>query len=304
MLLSTSDLKELAQYAISAVNQAGQVVIEKSKSCLSIKSKNAGENLASQVVTDVDYLSQKIILDILEPTCKKYGLALLTEELPDNYERFEKDYFWCIDPLDGTLPFIEQKPGYAISIALVSREGIPVIGIILDPRECTLYHAIDSVGAYRNGMPFQLQKNTLCIGQKLMVISDRSFVQQDFYKDVIKQMGQVASEKRCSGVITRTQGGAVMNACWVLENSPACYFKFPKAREGGGCLWDYAASTCLYKEAGGTVTDIKGFALDLNRRDSVFLNHQGVIFSSDSDLAEFVIKLYIGYENVSRVSFE
>lgn len=30
------------------------------------------------------------------------------------------------------------------------------------------------------------------------------------------------------------QGGAAMNACWVLEQEPACYFKFPKPEAGGG----------------------------------------------------------------------
>lgn len=303
MLLSSSDLEELAECAISAAHQAGQIIIEKSQSSLTVKAKNAGENRASQVVTDVDYLSQKIILAILEPTCKQFDLALLTEELPDNYQRLEKDYFWCIDPLDGTLPFIESRPGYAVSIALVSREGVPVIGIVLDPRERILYQAIQGAGAYRNGTIFKLQNEPLRSKQRLMVISDRSFIQQVCYQDVMKEMEQIALEQGYRGVITRTQGGAVMNACWVLENSPACYFKFPKVQEGGGCLWDYAATACLFKEAGGVVADIKGYPLDLNRSDSLFLNHQGVLFCSDSDLAVAVIKLFANFSRSRNSRF-
>ena len=299
MFLSTSDLTELAQLATKAAQQAGQIVIDKSQSSLDISKKEAGESQASQVVTEVDFLSQKIILDILEPSCNQFDLALLTEELPDNNQRFEKDYFWCVDPLDGTLPFIESKPGYAVSIALVSRDGVPIIGIIFGPKERVLYQAIQGSGAFRNGKPFKIKSKIPCPEQKLMFISDRSFAQQAFYKDIKKEMERISFEQGYGGVITRTQGGAVMNACWVLEHKPACYFKFPKVQKGGGCLWDYAATTCLFHEAGGIATDIKGIPLDLNRSDSLFLNHQGVIFCSDADLADAVKKLYKRYADES-----
>ena len=49
-----------------------------------------------------------------------YDLALLTEESEDDRSCFEKDYFWCIDPLDGTLPFTRNEAGYSVSIGLVA----------------------------------------------------------------------------------------------------------------------------------------------------------------------------------------
>ena len=45
-------------------------------------------------------------------------------------------------------------------------------------------------------------------------------------------------------------GGAVLNACQVLEHPPALYFKRPKKQPGGGSLWDFAATACLFEEAG------------------------------------------------------
>ena len=77
-----------------------------------------------------------------------------------------------------------------------------------------------------------------------------------------------------------------MNAIWVLRNSPACYFKFPKREDGGGSLWDYAASACLFKEADAHVSDIYGENLDLNRVDSSFMNHHGILYVSDKSLAK------------------
>ena len=79
--------------------------------------------------------------------------------------------------------------------------------------------------------------------------------------------------------------GAVNNACQVLAYPAACYVKLPKAEEGGGSLWDFAATACIVSEAGGWVSNVHGNALDLNRRDSTFMNHQGVVYASNAVLA-------------------
>ena len=114
MQLSTNDLYLLSQCAISAALQAGQMIANFDRDKLTVNTKKAGTSLASQVVTEVDHLSQAIILQTLQPGCDIYDLALLTEESPDDGSRLEKDYFWCIDPLDGTLPFIEGVHGYSV----------------------------------------------------------------------------------------------------------------------------------------------------------------------------------------------
>lgn len=76
-----------------------------------------------------------------------------------------------------------------------------------------------------------------------------------------------------------------MNACHVLERAPGCHFKFPKPQEGGGSLWDYAATACLFREASAVASDAHGDPLDLNRADSTFMNHRGALYATDSALA-------------------
>ena len=75
-----------------------------------------------------------------------------------------------------------------------------------------------------------------------------------------------------------------MNAWGVLVNAPACYFKVPGPK-GGGSLWDFAATACVFQEVGAVATDIHGDPLDLNRADSSYMNHRGVLFASDDSLA-------------------
>ena len=80
-------------------------------------------------------------------------------------------------------------------------------------------------------------------------------------------------------------GGAVINACHALESAPGCHFKFAKPEEGGGSIWDYAATACLFEQAGAFVSDVYGDALDLNRSDSTFMNHRGAVYATDTSLA-------------------
>ncbi len=290
MKLSSSDLFLLCQCAISAAYQAGHLISKQSGRQLTSHRKNSGSSLASQVVTEVDFQSQAIILNTLRPTCDTFNLALLSEEAPDDRGRLDKDYFWCVDPLDGTLSFIQSTAGYSVSIALVARDGEPVIGVIYDPLEQTLYHAVKGCGAYRNGRLWNL--DTITAGSALTFITDRSFVKHRLYSRVLSELKSVATHAGFNKVNTFQHGGAAMNACWVLENNPACYFKFPKPDEGGGSLWDFAATAAIFQEAGAVTSDIFGQPLDLNRDGSTFMNHRGVLYAANQQIASYIIDLY------------
>ena len=90
---------------------------------IAVEKKQGGTSYASQVVTEVDRACETAILSHLLPTCQEFDLALLSEETEDDGSRFEEDFFWCIDPMDGTLPFINKQPGFSVSIALVAKMG-------------------------------------------------------------------------------------------------------------------------------------------------------------------------------------
>jgi fructose-1,6-bisphosphatase/inositol monophosphatase family enzyme len=179
------------------------------------------------------------------------------------------------------LSFIEHVPGYAVSIALVSRSGDPCIGVVYDPVTQTLYSAVRGKGALRNGEHWTLPPSSALESRPLTLICDRSLVEQPDYQQMLDRLESVAGKLGLSGLQTLHKGGAVMNGCWVLENRPACYFKFPKPQKGGGCLWDFAAITCLFQEMGAIATDYEGNMLELNRSDSTFMNHRGVMFATD-----------------------
>lgn len=290
MQLTPDNLTDLSQHAISAAREAGALIESYASKTVDVEHKRGGDSPASQVVTEVDLLCDALIVKKLTPTCEKYDLALLTEETEDDKARLHKQAFWCVDPLDGTLSFVQSIPGYSVSIALVAQSGEPLIGVIYDPVTQTLYHAVKGQGVFRNGEPWTLSP-TSNEPKTLSVIVDLGCLKIACYQELSKGMESVAIKHGCAGVHVFEKNGAALNACWVLENSPACYVKCPKPNKGGGSVWDFSASAVLFNEIGAIASDVHGQPLDLNRSDSTFMNHRGVIFAIDKSLAEDIQEL-------------
>ena len=151
------DLIHLNTIAVKAALSAGKVIQQYINKDVLVEQKMVGTSHASQVVTVVDRKCETAILSHLLPTCDEFDLALLSEETVDDGSRFEKDFFWCIDPMDGTLPFINKQPGFSVSIALIAKDGTPYIGVVYDPDTDTLYYAIKEKGAYKNDSLWEIE---------------------------------------------------------------------------------------------------------------------------------------------------
>ncbi|MCG8372665.1 MAG: inositol monophosphatase [Balneolales bacterium] len=270
------DLNHLTNIAINAARSAGEVIQSYMNRDVSFEEKEGGENYASQVVTEVDRECEKVILSVLEPTCDEYDFAILTEETEDDGSRFEKDYFWCIDPIDGTLNFINKEPGYSVSIALIAKDGSPIIGIVYDPVTDTLYHGIKGNGVFKNREPWTIQNSNAY----LTYVTDKKLQNTPRVKEIEVLLEQKAQELGLDSIVELSGGASVMNGIRVLENGPACMIKFPKKEVGGGSIWDFASTACIFQELGLRATNFDGRKLDLNRKDSTFMHHEGIYYSN------------------------
>jgi myo-inositol-1(or 4)-monophosphatase len=278
------NLTELTKHAVQAALQAGELIRSYQDREVEVLHKEGGDTYASQVVTEVDRKAQDSILRVLGPSCEEYDLAVLTEENEDDGSRFERECFWCIDPMDGTLPFIQREPGYSVSIGLVAKDGSPQIGVVYDPVRDVLWQATKGQGVRRNGEPWTLDSTA----NELTFTYDRSFTDRPEREFVLRELEGYAQSLGLKKLVATQFGGAVINACHALENAPGCHFKFAKPQEGGGSLWDYAATACLFEEAGFVVSDVHGDPLDLNRPDSTFMNHRGAVYATDEELAQCI----------------
>lgn len=270
------DLQHLANIAIEAALSAGKIIQKYMDDDILVEQKGGGFTYASQVVTKVDRECERVILSHLQPTCKAFDIGLLSEETKDDGSRFEKDYFWCIDPMDGTLAFINKQPGFSVSIALITKDGTPVIGVVFDPSTKTLYHAIKGIGAYKNRTPWNI-KNT---NDYLTYATDKTSNDTPKSGKIQQILNKHKATLGLKDIKEISGKGAVMCAILALENGPACFLKLPKKEKGGGSIWDYAATACIYKELGLPATDFNGSPLNLNKKGNAFMNETGVYYSN------------------------
>lgn len=92
-MLKAKNLSALCQIAEKAAIEAGEYIQSQFDQHYQKEQKTGGDSMASQIVTEVDYKAQEIILQHLNDNIKQYDLGVLTEEASDDASRLEKDYF-------------------------------------------------------------------------------------------------------------------------------------------------------------------------------------------------------------------
>ena len=270
------DVQYLTNIAIKAALAAGSIIQKSMKEAIAVQHKEGGSTLASQVVTAVDLECEQTILKHLVPTCQKFDLGLLTEETEDDQSRFRKNYFWCVDPLDGTLAFIHKHPGFSVAIALVAKDGTPQIGVVYNPSTENLYHAIKDHGAFKNGKPWKLKT----LNNYLTYVTDKKLADTPNKATIEEILKEKVTSLHLKNFQEMAGAGAVCNAILVAEHAPALFVKLPKKEKGGGSIWDFAATACIFKELGLQATDFYGKPLDLNKKGSAFMNDDGVLYTA------------------------
>ncbi|GAD02984.1 3'(2'),5'-bisphosphate nucleotidase CysQ family protein [Agarivorans albus] len=301
---SSAQLQQFVGLAITAAKQAGEYIAAYPREQLKVEHKSQDLSLSAQVVTEVDRHCERIILNTLKPITQLNQLATLAEENTEGFDltqhpRFSSKAFWAIDPLDGTLPFIEGGDGYAVSIALVNKAGQALLGVCYLPFSNKLYHSYFNPDSqqhhsFKQQLAFeQKTPSNICdLGStSLTFYCDRSSLKLPYFEQLKAQLEQLAKHLGYSELLINSSAGAVVNACSVIDESNALYLKLAKRTQGGGCIWDFAASSCIAQGCNAWVSDSYGQALELNNSTSSFMNQKGVLYASNATLAKQVLAL-------------
>lgn len=192
-------------------------------------------------VTQADMESNKIIIDKLKLFYPQ--IPILSEEIEEvEYElRKDWDYYWCIDPLDGTKEFISKNGEFSINIALVYNNK-PVLGVVYLPFFDDIYYAKRDCGAYKNGKKLPLYTNS-DPKEKLKVLVSRSHITKETQNFI---------ENLDSKNIQKIQKGSSLKLCLVAEGVADIY-----PRLGYTMEWDTAASDIIIRESGKRIIDFE-----------------------------------------------
>jgi len=226
---------ELLNLAESIALKAGSLLVNR-PSKFDLDEKSGVFDFATQM----DHESEKLIVS--EILAARPDDGLIGEEGANRESK--SGVTWVIDPIDGTVNYLYDIPGWCISIAAKDRDG-GLAGVVYSPATQSLWKAHRGGGAFLNGNPIKCNDP---------VALNRALVGSGFAYDLEKRKIQAALIARLLPEIRdlRRLGACAVDMCHVASGSLDAYF------EAGVNEWDYAAAGLIATEAGAMISIDKG----------------------------------------------
>lgn len=255
---NTLDLTAALSLVMSVAQQAGDLVLAmQSAGLANIASKSNQIDL----VTEADVASETLIRAELQG--RYPAISLWGEE---SNQAPTSEYFWVVDPIDGTTNFANGLPYFAVNIAL-NQGPTTLLGVTLELPARTLYFAQLGQGAYRrtlDGRESRLQVNQNNSLSRAFLTTGFPYHRADHEDNNLAEFGYFLT--RSQGV--RCMGSAAMDLVDVASGATAGYW------EGWLQAWDAAPGVLMVREAGGQVTDYNGAPWQITSRSLIASNGQ------------------------------
>jgi myo-inositol-1(or 4)-monophosphatase len=203
-----------------------------------IENLQVSKKAPGDFVSSADKRTEKIIIEELHKAHPEYGIV--TEETGIiNKNNTEKR--WIIDPIDGTMNFLNGIPQFAISVGYEESQEIKC-GVIFNPIMNEMYCAEKGNGAFLNNSRIRVS-NKKKLKDSLLVTGgpkQNSKNKDKIFSEYIKVSKNVSN--------IRKFGSAALDMAYVASGRFDGYWQ----RELN--YWDVAAGVIIVKEAGGFVS--------------------------------------------------
>ena len=214
------------------------------------------QELLSNSGRDIKLAIDKEVEEDIKAALKEFGFGFLGEETGLKSDS-ASEYFWVVDPLDGTSNYFRNIPICANSIALMDSRFNVHVAVVNSFLENKLYYASLGNGSFCNDMPLKVSEiNTKSLATLMTGIPAKT----TYLNSEFQEMIQLFQEWKKVRMI----GSAAIAGAWVAEGIADCY------KENGIFIWDIASTMLLVQEAGGKIS-----ISDLNdemRVDAEFTN--------------------------------
>ena len=146
-MLNQINIQDIVTLAKEAGNAIMQIYIQDFE--VEYKQDNSPLTLADKNANDIieDGLKQ---LSVSFPILSEEG-----KEIPYK-DRKHWEYFWLVDPLDGTKEFVKKNDEFTVNIALIHKDT-PVLGVVYAPALDVCYWAKKGEGAFKDGQKLPLK---------------------------------------------------------------------------------------------------------------------------------------------------
>lgn len=232
------------------VTQTGNKLLEWRK-----KSYFSGAWKNNEFKAEVDYKAHKFIKNNLKKITPK--IPIVSEEDFSLIKNTRPKIYWLIDPIDGTLSFVNGFPGFVTQIALI-KNNRPIMSAIFAPLFNNLYSAEYKKGAYLN--------------KKKLIINKKSI--KSITDNTPKPKGITLEIFNYFKLKKYLESGSIsLKICKIAEGTTDLFVKDITIRD-----WDIAAPHLILKEAGGSLVKINNENFTYTKN----YNHNGLIASLNS----------------------
>ena len=204
---------------------------------LQVSSKGPGD-----FVSSADKRTEGIIIDELLKAHSNYGI--ISEEA-GIINKSNVSNRWIIDPIDGTMNFLNGIPHFAISVAYEENNEI-LCGVIFDPIKNEMFCAEKGNGAYLNNSRIRVSKKGK-LKDSLLVTGGpkKDSKKRDYIFDEFIKISNLVDAP------IRKFGSASLDVANVACGRFDAYWQWELN------YWDIAAGIVILKEAGGFIDLIK-----------------------------------------------
>lgn len=259
--------KKIFEQAKAWVLEAGELIRQKMDDPLVIDTKAN----ANDLVTTIDRDTEAFLATNIKHTFPDHFI-LSEEGFGDNLSTLD-GVVWIIDPIDGTINFVNQKRNFAISVGIFV-DGVGEMGFVYDVMAGNLFTAKRGEGAYKNDQKLSPLKEELNLGESILGLNHNWLCENPVVDEIeIQQL-----VKRVRG--TRAYGSAALKLAFLAEGIIDSYITMNLAP------WDIAGGMVLVSEVGGVTTNIDGNTVNMLGTDSTISCHPAIL----EDLLEVMKK--------------
>lgn len=194
-------------------------------------------------VSYVDKGCEQMIVKRLKEILPEAGF--ITEEKTVEQTADGTEYFWVVDPLDGTTNFIHDLAPYCVCIALRRNDEL-LLGVVYEVTRKELYYAAKGMGAWLNDRPIHVSARKEL--NDALVMIGYPYDADGWRQFCLNLTGRLYGH--CASI--RSNGSAEAELCYVAAGKVDVYI------ESFIQPWDVAAGACILLEAGGRISDYDG----------------------------------------------
>jgi 3'(2'), 5'-bisphosphate nucleotidase len=249
------DYARLVDDIAEAAREAGEAIVEVVRRGFEVEAKS---DLSP--VTEADRAAELIILGVLARVAP--GVPVIAEEeVAAGRIPAHDDFYFLVDPLDGTKEFVRGGDDYTVNIGLIEREA-PKLGVVFAPATGRLHGGCVGEGAWLDEGQGRVPISTRAPGEQLTAVASKSHLNQatiDYLEEAVGSCGYVSV-------------GSSLKFCIIAEGAADIYPRASPTSE-----WDTAAGHAVLLAAGGLVDGPDGTPLRYGKR--AFLNRAFVATS-------------------------